>query len=422
MSRVYKFGGASIETPERARRAVQIMREAGDRELLVVMSAMGKTTNALERVVEACAAGEKSGALALIQSIRADHRQYAEELLGEMPDSLEQKLQELFTEMEWVIDEPAGRAYDYYYDQIVSVGELLSTSIVFAYMVQQGLAAAWVDVRDVMKTDDTYRDANINWGQTSALVNERFPAEWSASRIVLTQGFIGSTDENNSVTLGREGSDYTAAVLAAMLGAESVTIWKDVPSLLNADPKIFPNTVAIPRITYREVIEMAYYGAQVIHPKTIKPLQNADIPLYVRCFLDSGLPGTTISNTTEKIDYPPIMVLKTRQVLLQVTTRDFSFITEDNLSRIYQLFHDCRIKINLIQNAAISFVACIDQQPEKIARLLQSLSAEYDVRRNEDLFLFTVRHYKQSVLREELKNRTVLLTQKTRQTIQLVVR
>jgi aspartate kinase len=289
-------------------------------------------------------------------------------------------------------------------------------------MNQQGLPTEWVDIRDVMKTDNTYRDATIEWDLTQKLASDTFLPKWNKCNIILSQGFIGSTDENNSVTLGREGSDYTAAVMANMLNAESVTIWKDVPSLLNADPKIFPNTVPIEEITFREVIEMAYYGAQVIHPKTIKPLQNKDIPLYVKCFLDKNLQGTLIHNSEKSIAYPPIMVLKTNQVLLQVTTKDYSFITEDNLSRIYTLFHDCKVKINLIQNAAISFVACVDNQPEKLESLLQALNKEYDVKRNENLFLFTVRHYTQHVLKEELKNRTVLLTQKTRQTIQLVVK
>jgi aspartate kinase len=420
--KVFKFGGASIETTERARNVVSIVNDFATEKLLIVISAKGKTTNALEKVVEAFFRKEHELALKLLKDIEDDHFNYASELLGTSEPSLVSKLQELFTEIHWVLEEPEGRGYDYYYDQIVSVGELLSTSIIAAYMNQQGLPTEWVDIRDVMKTDNTYRDATIEWDLTQKLASDTFLPKWNKCNIILSQGFIGSTDENNSVTLGREGSDYTAAVMANMLNAESVTIWKDVPSLLNADPKIFPNTVPIEEITFREVIEMAYYGAQVIHPKTIKPLQNKDIPLYVKCFLDKNLQGTLIHNSEKSIAYPPIMVLKTNQVLLQVTTKDYSFITEDNLSRIYTLFHDCKVKINLIQNAAISFVACVDNQPEKLESLLQALNKEYDVKRNENLFLFTVRHYTQHVLKEELKNRTVLLTQKTRQTIQLVVK
>ncbi len=420
--KVFKFGGASIETTERARNIVSIINDFATEKLLIVISAKGKTTNALEKVVEAFFRKENELALKLLKDIEEDHFNYASELLGTSEPSLVSKMQELFTEIHWVLEEPEGRGYDYYYDQIVSVGELLSTSIIAAYMNLQGLPTEWVDIRDVMKTDNTYRDATIEWDLTQKLASDTFLPKWNKCNVILSQGFIGSTDENNSVTLGREGSDYTAAVMANMLNAESVTIWKDVPSLLNADPKIFPNTVPIEEITFREVIEMAYYGAQVIHPKTIKPLQNKDIPLYVKCFLDKNLQGTLIHNSEKSIVYPPIMVLKTNQVLLQVTTKDYSFITEDNLSRIYTLFHDCKVKINLIQNAAISFVACVDNQPEKLESLLQVLNKEYDVKRNENLFLFTVRHYTQHVLKEELKNRTVLLTQKTRQTIQLVVK
>jgi aspartate kinase len=346
--KVYKFGGASIETTERARNVVSIINDFATEKLLIVISAKGKTTNALEKVVEAFFRKENELALKLLKDIEEDHFNYASELLGTSEPSLVSKLQELFTEIHWVLEEPEGRGYDYYYDQIVSVGELLSTSIIAAYMNLQGLPTEWVDIRDVMKTDNTYRDATIEWDLTQKLASDTFLPKWNKCNIILSQGFIGSTDENNSVTLGREGSDYTAAVMANMLNAESVTIWKDVPSLLNADPKIFPNTVPIEEITFREVIEMAYYGAQVIHPKTIKPLQNKDIPLYVKCFLDKNLQGTLIHNSEKSIEYPPIMVLKTNQVLLQVTTKDYSFITEDNLSRIYTLFHDCKVKINLI--------------------------------------------------------------------------
>lgn len=420
--KVFKFGGASIESVERARNVVSILADYSKEQLVVVISAKGKTTNALEAIVQSNFAGNTDEAIKLTKDLEQEHIKYAKELLRTDTHDVFDKIKELFTEIYWTLDEPKGRDYDYYYDQIVSVGELLSTAIIAAYMNLNNIACAWLDVRDVMKTDATYRDAVVDMEQTAKLISAQVANLFDKVKLIVTQGFIGSTDENNSVTLGREGSDYTAAIFANSLDAESVTIWKDVPSLLNADPKIFPNTVAIPAISFREVIEMSYYGAQVIHPKTIKPLHNKQIPLYVKCFLDKSLPGTKIYQAETAISYPPIMVLKQQQVLLQVTTKDFSFITEDNLSKIYNLFHECKIKINLIQNAAISFVACIDNQPLKIARVLEALSHEYDVKRNENLFLFTVRHYRQSVLKEELKDRTVLLTQKTRQTIQLVVR
>ena len=419
--KVFKFGGASIETVERARSIAKLISDFKEDKLIVVISAKGKTTNALEKVTIAFLAGNKEDALQLLKNLEDDHKQYAIELLGYESATLMQKMNELITEVEWVLDESSARSTDYYYDQIVSVGELLSTAIIAAYLNDLKIKTSWIDVRDVMKADATYRDAGIQWDKTSALVKANFTDAFATNNIIITQGFIGSTDDNETVTLGREGSDYSAAIFASMMDAESATIWKDVPSLLNADPKIFPNTVAIKEITFYEVIEMAFYGAQVIHPKTIKPLQNKNIPLYVKCFLDKNLPGTLIHNSTNQIQYPPIMVLKTNQTLLQVNTRDYSFITEDNLSKIYNLFHACKIKINLIQNAAISFVACIDSNTEKLQVLLKALETDYDVKRNENLFLFTVRHYTQNILDEELKDRTVLLEQKTRQTIQMVV-
>ncbi len=419
--KVFKFGGASIETVERARHVAQLVSDDRNQKLLVVISAKGKTTNALEKIVDTFYSGHISEAQQLFAALEADHQLYADQLLGFRSDALSQKLTELCTEVEWVLSEQHDRPYDYYYDQIVSIGELLSTSIMAAYLNQIGISSEWIDVRDMMKTDDTYRDANIQWDKTEKLAKNVFDKAFERYKVVITQGYIGSTDDNASVTLGREGSDYSAAVFANIMNAESVTIWKDVPSLLNADPKIFPNTVPIEEITFHEVIEMAYYGAQVIHPKTIKPLQNKNIPLYVKCFLDKNLKGTLIHNTVKSIQYPPIMVLKTNQILLQVNTRDYSFITEDNLSKIYNLFHDCKIKINMIQNAAISFVACIDNNPDRLEELLKALEKEYDVKRNENLFLFTVRHYTQNILDEELRNRTILLEQKTRQTIQMVV-
>lgn len=419
--KVFKFGGASIETVERAQHVAQIIEQHQEGKLLVIVSAKGKTTNALEEIVRAYFNGDISLATTLFQALEKNHNDYAQELLGDEASAAIQKLKEFYTEIEWILAETPVRSFNYYYDQIVSMGELLSTTLIAAYLQKIGLSVKWLDVRDILKTDHNYRDANIHWEETEQHAHRYIGEAFLQQEIIITQGYIGCTDENHTVTLGREGSDYTAAVFANMLNANSVTIWKDVPSLLNADPKQFPNTIAIPEITFHEVIEMAFYGAQVIHPKTIKPLFSKDIPLYVKCFLDPSLPGTIIHNTTKAIAYPPILVLKRKQILLQVTTKDYSFITENNLSNIYNLFASCKIKINLIQNAAISFVACIDSDLEQLEELLAVLQKEYVVKRNEDLFLFTVRHYTEDILQEELKNRTVLLEQKTRQTIQMVV-
>ncbi len=420
--KVFKFGGASIESIERAKNVATIIANNTENELLVVISAMGKTTNMLEQVVNHFCDNKITEAKSLFQDIEEKHNTYAYELIEDRNNEVHELLKNLYVEVDWILSDKPVRSYDYYYDQIVSIGELLSTTIISCYLNSIGTNNTWLDVRDLIKTDDTYRDATILWDITERITKPSFEACFHKSNIIITQGFIGCTDENASVTLGREGSDYSAAVFANMYNAESVTIWKDVPSLLNADPKEFKNTVAIQKITYHEVIEMAYYGAQVIHPKTIKPLYNKNIPLYVKCFLDTTLEGTCIQNTTEVIQYPPIYVLKHNQILLQVTTKDYSFITEDNLSTIYTMFHYYKIKINMIQNAAISFVCCIDNNTDKLEKLLPVLKNIYDVKRNEDVELLTIRHYTKQSIEEQTSHKEILLEQKTRSTIQFVVK
>lgn len=419
---VYKFGGASIATPERMKALLPIIKESKD-QLVLVVSAMGKTTNALEAIVNAACKNNNEEAKQLAQELEQQHLQYANEILNETNYlTFAKDFHVLFTELLWAIDDVDATKYDYSYDQIVCLGEIFSTKIFAYYLQQEGENLEWIDARDVFRTDDTYRDAVVDWHFSEANAKEKMAGLLLQGKKIVTQGFIGATQDNVSVTLGREGSDYTAAMLAAMLQAKSVTIWKDVEGFLNADPKEFQNTVKIEAISYHEVIEMAYYGAQVIHPKTIKPLQNNSIPLYVKCFLNKELEGTLIQNDVNSIFYPPLIVLKKDQVLLQVTTRDFSFITEDNLSFIYSIFHDLKIKINLIQNAAISFVACIDNNAENIKKLVVTLEKDYSVLRNENVGLLTVRHYTPDILNELTKNKYILLEQKTRKTVQVVLK
>jgi aspartate kinase len=419
---VYKFGGASIATPERLQALLPIIQDAAG-ELIVVISAIGKTTNALEAVVAAACKGKKEEAHDLARKIELDHIAYAKALLNKNYIAEAQKtLNIFFTELQWAIDDASASKYDYSYDQIVCMGELLSTRICALYFKQEGLNMEWVDIRDVIRTDDTFRDARVDWDYSAKQAEQVIGPLLKEGRNILTQGFIGATADNASVTLGREGSDYTAAILAAMLHGECVTIWKDVEGLQNADPKEFPNTVNIEAITYHEVIEMAYYGAQVIHPKTIKPLQNNNIPLCVRSFLNKDLKGTTIQNEVNTIFYPPLIILKKQQILLQVTTKDFSFITEENLRILYGIFHNLKIKVNLIQNAAISFVACIDHKEDKIKTLIAQLEKDYNVLVNSGVSLLTVRHYTPEILFELTKGRYILLEQKTRHTVQVVMK
>ncbi|WP_118950805.1 aspartate kinase [Taibaiella helva] len=419
---VYKFGGASIANPERMQALLPIIAYGGT-PLVVVVSAYGKTTNALEAIVKEALEDRREAALEKLATLEAAHNDYAKALLSAPGyEAMMHRLNEYYTEMHWAIDDAGVQHPDYVYDQIVCIGEILSTTIFSAYLKEQGYTNQWIDARDLIRTDDTYRDPVVDFEFTRNQVQKNVVPALEKSGIVITQGFIGSTADNNSTTLGREGSDYTAALLAAMLPAQSVSIWKDVEGLLNADPKLFPNTVKIEEITYHEVIEMAYYGAQVIHPKTIKPLQNANIPLYVKCFLDTRLKGTVIQNTTDTFVYPPLIVLKKDQILLQVTSRDFSFITEENLRNLYDIFHAQHVKINLIQNAAISLVVCVDNREDKIRSLVEALEKDYKVLKNDDVQLLTIRHYTPSILEELTKGRVLLLEQKTRNTVQVVVK
>ena len=419
---VYKFGGASIATPERMKALMPIITDAA-KPVVLVVSAMGKMTNALESITETACCGSKDEAHEMVRVLEEQHVTYMQQLLN--VENCKKALEVLtvyFTELQWAVDDASADKYDYSYDQIVCIGELLSTRIFSFYLQQEGYDHEWVDIRDVIRTDDTWRDARVDWDISLKQAQQNIQPLLQSGRSIITQGFIGTTADNASVTLGREGSDYTAAMLAAWLAAEGVTIWKDVEGLQNADPKLFPNTVKIESITYHEVIEMAFYGAQVIHPKTIKPLQNAGIPLYVKCFLNKNLKGTSIQQDVDNIFYPPLIILKQKQILLQVTTRDFSFITEDNLRHLYGIFHNLKIKVNLIQNAAISFVACIDHKEDQVQLLVAALEQDYKVLRNEDVSLLTVRHYTPEIIFDLTRSRYVLLEQKTRHTVQVVMK
>lgn len=420
--KVYKFGGASIADAVRMTALLPIIQDVQE-PLLIVMSALGKTTNALENILSYACKGEVDTAITGANKLVQQHTDYARLLLNdEYFAYTKATLEALGEELRRAVTKADAKRFDYSYDQVVCMGELLSTCMFHNFLLQSGLASEWVDVRKVVRTDDTFRDAVIDWNYTKLEAEAMIGRRLKQGKIVVVQGFIGSTPSGESVTLGREGSDYTAAVLAAMLHADSVTIWKDVDGFRNADPKLFPDTVKIDAISYTEVIEMAFYGAQIIHPKTIKPLHNSNIPLYVKCFLDRNLAGSVIMGDPGNVHYPPLIVLKDNQVLVQVTTRDFSFITEDNLSRIYAVFHDLKVKINLIQNAAISFVACIDNREDKVKVLLEELSKDYKVSLNDDVSIITIRHYTPEIFFGLTKGKQVLMRQETRKTLQAVIK
>ncbi|MFT3901927.1 MAG: aspartate kinase [Niabella sp.] len=333
--KVFKFGGAAVNSTERVINVSEILKHYPNQPLLTVISAMGKTTNAIEKVVDAFYAGQKEKALALFEQIKEQHLATAKSLLQKNYDACQNQLRDFFTEAEWLLHDKPVQGYDYYYDQLVCIGELLSTAIVSHYLNEAGIPNQWIDVRDIIRTDNNFRDANVDWDYTAQRVNDDIKPLLLKNQIVITQGFIGSTDENESTTLGREGSDYTAAIFANLLDAEALTIWKDVESVMNADPRKIKDAMPIHELNYAEVIEMAYYGAQVIHPKTIKPLQNKGIPLHVKCFLNPSLPGTIIHNSNIK-NLPPIIIMKENQVMLQLQSRDFSFVTESHSIESFQ--------------------------------------------------------------------------------------
>jgi aspartate kinase len=419
--KVFKFGGASVNSVERIRNMSDILRQFSGEKLLVVVSAMGKTTNALEKVVDAFFNNKKEEALQLFEQVKQQHLTTAKYVLVLNYNQCEEQLKSFFTEVEWLLHDKPVRDYDYYYDQVVCAGELFSTAIVSAYLNETGISNKWMDVRDIIRTDDDFRDATIDWEFTKSRVLTTVLPAYRDADIVLTQGFIGATDENESTTLGREGSDYTAAVFANMLDAENQTIWKDVEAVMNADPKQFPDAQPISELNYNEVIEMAYYGAQVIHPKTIKPLQNKSIPLLVKCFLDPSLKGTVIHNHPVR-QLPPIIVLKEKQVMLELSSTDFSFVGEHHVGHLYHLFERYNIKPNLTQNGAISFVCVLDDRAEKIEKLALEASVFLEVQVTRGLSLLTIRHYSSALFKELTEHKTILLRQQTPETIQVLMK
>jgi len=417
---VFKFGGASVNSVERVKNVGDILKLYPGEKILVVISAMGKTTNALEKVTDAFFAGKKEEALQLFHQAKQQHLNTAKYLLVTNATACEEQLNNFFTEVEWLLHDKPVRDYDYYYDQIVCIGELLSTSIVSHYLNEIGIKNKWIDVRDIFRTDDNFRDAVIDWEFTNSKVQDSIVPLFDKTNIVLTQGFIGATDENESTTLGREGSDYTAAVFANLLNAKNQTIWKDVPSVMSADPKQFPDAVEIHELNYNEVIEMAYYGAQVIHPKTIKPLQNKGIPLYVKCFLDPSLPGTWIHDKSLK-GLPPIIVVKEKQVMIELSSKDFSFVEEKPIADLFHLFEKLKIKPNLTQNAAISMICVLDDRADKIEKLALAASEFFDINVTKGLTLLTIRHYTKETYDKLTIGKKMLLQQRTSDTVQVLL-
>jgi len=419
--KVFKFGGASIKDYDNIQNVAVILEKYKNEKILVVISAMGKMTNALEKVSEAFFEERKEDTFRLFEKIKISHLNLLKYLITLQWEKATNTLNDFFTEVEWLLHDKPVKDYNYYYDQIVCIGELLSSTLISYFLNEKKILNQWIDVRDLLRTDSTFRDAKVNWEISRKNVEERLMPMFNENNLIITQGFIGSTDENESTTLGREGSDYTAAIFAELLNCESVTIWKDVNGVMNSDPKDFKEAVTIPELSYKEVIEMAYYGAQVIHPKTIKPLQNKNIPLYVKPFYNLRLQGTVINKTINH-HLPPVIVYKRNQALVTLESLDFSFVEGKPLHFLNGVLEELRIKPNLTQNAAISLKICIDDIPEKTEQLAIKTSEIFDVQIQKKLTLLTFIHYTPEQATEIIKNKEILLEQKTPETIQLLLK
>ena len=415
--RIFKFGGASVKDAEGVRNLVRVLEETGTEKTFLIVSAMGKTTNAMEAVVDAYFT-DKPSVSAALEAVQIYHFGILRELFPAEGHPVYERVRSLFEEVRGFLAWNKSPKYNFVYDQVVGYGELLSTVIVSAYLNDSGISNTWLDIRNYIKTDSNYRDVRVIWEKTQRAVSELS----GRSELYVTQGFLGSDDNNFTTTLGREGSDYTAAIIAYCLNAESVTIWKDVPGVLNADPRYFEETRLLDRISYREAIELAFYGATVIHPKTLQPLQRKEIPLKVKSFLNPRDPGTTVGKGKGIQPQTPCFILKRDQVLMKLSSLDFSFIVEENISELFKLLHDHKMKVDLIQNSAISFSVCFDNRFGRLPDLLLHLKGRYKVVHQEGVSLYTIRHFDDRALSSLQNGREVLLEQRSAETVQLVVK
>lgn len=418
---VFKFGGASVKDAHGVKNLASVLQKVGYKKTLVVVSAMGKTTNALEIVINNYFKNK-----AELQSSIQEVKKYHNAILLDLFDSdnsqeseqhkVFKEVSDLFEELNNFLNTNKSPDYNFVYDQVIGYGELVSTLIISHYLNEIEIKNIWVDVRECIKTDNYYRRANVNWDGTQTLIN----AKIKTSTLHITQGFLGSDSNNFTTTLGREGSDYSAAIFAYCLNAESVTIWKDVPGILNADPRYFENAQLLNKISYREAIELAFYGASVIHPKTLQPLQGKEIPLYVKSFLNPENPGTKVGKGTPLEPNIPCFIVKKNQVLISLSSLDFSYIVEENISEIFSLLHLYKMKVDVIQNSAISFSVCVDNLYSNLDKLLHHLKAKFKVTCHEEVSLYTIRNYSENAIQQLEKDKTILLKQLTQETIQLV--
>ncbi len=414
---VFKFGGASVKDAKGVKNLAKVLDTVGYNNTLVVVSAMGKTTNALEHVISNYFEN-KSELQSSLQDVKKFHNEILLDLFENTQHQIFKKVEAFFQELNYFLSHNKSPDYNFVYDQIIGFGELISTTIISEYLLSQGVENQWLDVREFIKTDDYYRRANVNWKQTQSQIKSNFDTKV----LNITQGFLASDANNFTTTLGREGSDYTAAIFAYCLNAEQVTIWKDVPGVLNADPRYFENAQLLDNISYTEAIELAFYGASVIHPKTLQPLQQKEIPLYVKSFLNPEDNGTRVGKGNGISPNIPCYIVKKNQVLVSLSSLDFSYIVEDNISDIFKLLHHYKMKVDVIQNSAISFSVCFENTYDNLERLLQHLKAKFKVTSHENVSLYTVRHYNEAAIASIEKDKTLLLKQLTQETVQMVTK
>ncbi|WP_177762055.1 aspartate kinase [Flavobacterium sp. I3-2] len=415
--RVFKFGGASIKDPQAIRNVLHVLQAVGFDNSLIIASAMGKTTNALEDVINSYFKKPEELKQA-IQVVKDYHLEIINGLFENKNHLVFDKINVLFGEMEYFLSNNKSPNYNFVYDQIVCYGEILSTTILSYFFNQENIENVWIDSRNLIKTDTTYRDAVVDWTKTENNIKNQIQSE----KLYITQGFIGSDPNHFSVTLGREGSDYSAAIFAYCLDAKSVTIWKDVPGVLNADPRYFEDTTLLNQISYREAIELAFYGASVIHPKTLQPLQKKEIPLYVKSFVNPTLAGTSVSRGAVLEPFVPCFIVKKNQLLISISSKDFSFIMESQVSEIFKWFGENHIKVNVIQNSAISFTVCVEDKFNNFETLNEELSKNFNVSFNENVSLYTIRHFDEKAAQSVIENKTILLQQINLETMQIVIK
>lgn len=415
--RVFKFGGASVKDAAGIRNVFDVLQKVGYEDVILIVSAMGKTTNALEGVIKNYF--EKSEELnSSVQEIKKYHNQILLDLFEDEKNEVFTAVTAHFSDLEYFLAHNKSPNYNFVYDQVVSFGELVSTTILTHFMNFMNIKTQWLDVREFIKTDSNYRDAEVDWDATQKLICKNVPRKI----LSITQGFLGADENNFTTTLGREGSDYTAGIFAYCLNAESVTIWKDVPGVMNADPRYFENASLLTQISYREAIELAFYGATVIHPKTLQPLQKKEIPLHVKSFINPLLRGTCVSKGVDLEPQCPCFIVKKNQLLISLSSIDFSFIMEENISEIFALFHKFKLKVNLIQNSAISFSVCVEDKFGNFAELNAILSKNFKVDFNENVTLYTIRHFTNQAAETVQDKKVVLLKQVSRETMQIVTK